>query len=127
MTRMTARAFFFPIAAGQLRRLRHMIETGNEAGFYKWAAWVKIRAEVLRLDNYECQICKARGRYRRGAIVHHVKHLRDRPDLALSIRDPDTGERQLLTVCKRCHEELHPEGMRQTAQPSRPLTAERWD
>ena len=86
-----------------------------------------MRAKVLEMDRNECQVCKGRGRYSRGEIVHHVKHLRDRPDLALSVFDPDTGERQLLTVCKRCHEELHPEAQRQYRTEREPVTSERWD
>ena len=63
----------------------------------------------------------------KATIVHHVKHLKDRPDLALSIIDPDTGERQLITVCKRCHEELHPESQQQTISKEKFETEERWD
>ena len=86
-----------------------------------------MRATVLRLDHYECQRCRAHGRYRRAEIVHHVKHLKDKPDLALSLYDPDTGERQLMSVCKRCHEELHPESQRQFVLKKQLITAERWD
>lgn len=93
--------------------------------FYRTNVWKYKRAEVLRLDKYECQLCKVAGRYRRGTIVHHVKHLKDRPDLALSVWDGD--ERQLLTVCKTCHEALHPESFRQYVQKKKPLTEERWD
>ena len=70
---------------------------------------------------------KAAGRFRRVFIVHHIKHLRQRPDLALSVFDPDTGARQLETLCKRCHELEHPESQRQYAPQTPPLTAERWD
>jgi len=118
------------ISPTRLEQLRALISTGNEASFYQWGAWAGpdgIRQAVLKLDRYECQLCKARGRYSRGTIVHHVKHLRDRPDLALSLYDPDTGERQLITVCKACHEAEHPESLRQTAAPKPPLTPERWD
>ncbi len=51
--------------------------------FYKTMAWLNKRAEVLERDNYECQMCKAEGRYGRGNVVHHIKHLTHRPDLAL--------------------------------------------
>lgn len=111
----------------KLARLRGLIADGHEAAFYSWRDWRNLRAEVLRLDRNECQMCKARGRYRKGKIVHHVKHLQDRPDLALSIWDPDTGERQLVTVCKDCHEAEHPESMRQYQPKAPPITAERWD
>lgn len=115
------------IGGGRLAELRGLIAQGSEAAFYSWPEWRALRAQVRKLDNGECQICKARGRYRRGRIVHHVKHLQDRPDLALSLWDPDTGERQLVTVCKQCHEEAHPESMRQFAPAAPPVTAERWD
>lgn len=110
-----------------LPRLEALIASGREDAFYSWGRWRSLRSYVRKLDHWECQLCKAKGRYRRGSIVHHVKHLRDRPDLALSIWDPDTGERQLLTVCKSCHELEHPESLRQTAPAKAPVTLERWD
>ena len=81
----------------------------------------------MRYDRYECQLCKAKGRYRKGVIVHHVKHLKDRPDLALQIWDGE--ERQLITVCKQCHEKLHPESQRQyiASEPKGFMNEERWD
>lgn len=121
------------ISDGRLAQLRQLIDDDREAEFYSWDEWRrKLRPEVLRLDNFECQLCKARGKVRTGTagsrmIVHHVKYLRDRPDLALSVIDPDTGERQLITVCKDCHEALHPKAMRQYAPQAPPVTAERWD
>lgn len=111
----------------QLQRLQDQIDAGCEHTFYCCAPWKNCREEVLKLDRYECQICKARGKYRRASIVHHVKHLTDRPDLALSIYNPDTGERQLISVCKRCHEDLHPESQQQAQLPQDPITQERWD
>lgn len=110
-----------------LPALQGLVEHGTPEAFYSWRRWRRLREDVRRLDNNECQLCKAQGRYRRGSIVHHVKHLTDRPDLALSIWDPDTGERQLVTVCKACHEALHPESMKQFSPPVAPITAERWD
>ena len=120
------------ISPTRLQQLRALIADGREALFYWWPEWADpdpergVRAAVLRMDRGECQLCKARGRYARGTIVHHVRHLRERPDLALSIWDPDTGQRQLVTVCKACHEREHPESLRRSV-PAAPLTAERWD
>lgn len=115
------------ISARRLDQLRTLIAAGREAQFYSWTEWLDLRPEVLRLDQGECQCCKQRGRHRAARIVHHVKHLRDRPDLALSIWDPETGERQLVSVCKRCHEELHPESQRPFRRACAPVTEERWD
>lgn len=105
-----------------------MIEAGTSDDFYDWPEWRQIRQPVFALDNRECQLCKQHGRFRRAIIVHHVKHLRDRPDLALSVFDPDTGERQLVSVCRSCHEDEHPErGLKRPQVIAEPLTPERWD
>lgn len=115
------------ISGARLAELAALLAAGQEYKFYSWPEWRCLRAEVLRLDHYECQHCKAAGRYSRGYIVHHVKHLRQRPDLALSVFDPDTGQRQLETLCKQCHEQEHPESQRQFWPKALPITAERWD
>ena len=111
----------------QLLHLQGLIESGQADKFYSWSSWHKVRDKVFKLDNYECQVCKAKGRYSRAVIVHHIKHLKDRPDLALDIYDAQTGERQLVSVCKSCHEELHPESMVGACVRSEPVTVERWD
>ncbi len=115
------------ISALRLTQLRGLINQGREYLFYTWPEWLALRMEVLRLDHWECQLCKTRGRHRAAKIVHHVKHLKDRPDLALSVCTPDTGARQLVSLCKRCHEEQHPESQRQFKRIRAPVTEERWD
>lgn len=116
------------ISPSKLVLLRKLIAEGKEDLFYGWGAWKRRRRDVLQLDKFECQLCRVRRkRARTATIVHHVKHLTQRPDLALSIWDPDTGERQLLSVCKQCHEDEHPEAQRQFKPVSEPVTAERWD
>lgn len=116
------------ISAGRLAQLRAMIQAGRKEEFYSWPEWRALRPDVLALDHHECVRCREiRRKFRRAKIVHHVKHLEDRPDLALSVWDPETGERQLVSVCKQCHEELHPESQRQYKHIRAPLTAERWD
>lgn len=108
-------------------KLLELINSGKADTFYSWTEWLKLRKKVMQMDHHECQICKAKGRYSRGCIVHHVKHLKDRPDLALSMWDGE--ERQLITVCKQCHEELHPESQRQyiASEPKGFVNEERWD
>ena len=116
------------IAPIKLKRLIDLINAGKEHEFYTWGEWLKSREDVLKLDHYECQRCKdVKHKYRKAKIVHHVKHLRSRPDLALSIWDEETGERQLISVCKQCREELHPESQRQFKNIRAPITEERWD
>ena len=116
------------ISGGQLVQLQQMILAGTSDLFYGWAVWESCRKDVLKLDHYECQRCKLeKKRFRKATIVHHVKHLTERPDLALSVWDPETGERQLVSVCKRCHEELHPESQKQFKPLAPQVTEERWD
>ena len=68
--------------------------------FYKNAAWLRTRAEVLRDNHYECQMCKAKGVLTEANTVHHMQELRKRPDLALC-RD------NLMPVCPDCHYQIH--------------------
>ena len=117
------------ISAYRLAQLTRLIAEGREHEFYLWPEWRGepngLRAQVLRMDRHECQACKRKGRYRKAVIVHHVKHLKARPDLALSIFDGE--DRQLESVCKSCHEAYHPESQRRNPDPAPPLTEERWD
>ena len=111
----------------KLTRLTAMLAAGRENIWYNSGDWGAVREAVKQIDHSDCLICKAMGRRRAALVVHHVKHLRDRPDLALSIYDPDTGARQLISVCKDCHEMLHPEAQRQYRLRTALLTPERWD
>lgn len=94
--------------------------------FYLSPAWRRLRRRVLAADKYECQDCKARGRYTRANTVHHVMHLDEHPELALSETYQDeTGaeHRQLVSLCHDCHEQQH----EYRAEPKPPpLTPERW-
>lgn len=89
-----------------------------------------MRREVLRQDNNECQYCKERHKHRRAVIVHHIYHLDKYPQYGLMtwVDDPVTGERKrnLISVCRECHETVcHPERMREWT-PKEPVTVERW-
>lgn len=115
-----------------LQKLLDLIRDGKQHAFYTWAVWRKTKSEVLRLDHYECQKCKARKKYSHAVVVHHVNHLREHPELALNIwyDDKETGEkkRQLISLCKACHEEEHPERMKKPKSNAKEKfwTEERW-
>jgi len=115
------------ISDESLHRLRDDIAIDKADRYYERAEWKSVAAQVKRMDNYECQHCKMKGKYRRGVLVHHVKHLKDYPELALSIYDPVTGARQLVTLCRLCHEDIHPEHQRQWVSTKDLVTCERWD
>lgn len=92
--------------------------------FYASREWKLVREQVMALDHHECQLCKRRGVYTPAQTVHHVKHLKDRPDLRLSVWDGD--ERQLVSLCNDCHNRVHPEKAYKLPAKRKPLTPERW-
>lgn len=78
----------------------------NRRKFYKSAAWIKKRKEIVDRDNNECQSCKNRGLATVGQStkldVHHIKHLENNWDLRLN-------NDNLITLCVTCHNLEHPE------------------
>lgn len=107
-------------------QIKYLIETNNLHAFYTSSEWLRLRREVLEEDKYECQQCKTRGYYARAATVHHVRHVKKYPHLALSKTYVDRErkvKRQLISLCHACHERVHE--YRQKEKP-KPLTEERW-
>lgn len=103
------------LTQSEIQWINSLIKEGNIHNFYVWRKWDIERLFVLQHDRFECQMCKARGRYSKAVIVHHVEHLKRRPDLALSmftIGEDGKQKRQLISVCRACHERCHPERMR---------------
>lgn len=84
------------------KHLLEAIEDGNVMKFYKSKEWLKVRDNVRESQNYECQECKKEGGVGRADVVHHIKHLRSHPELALR-------EDNLVCLCHYHHELEHPE------------------
>lgn len=99
-----------------VEQIKELIKSNNIKAFYNSAAWLHIRDEVLEEQHHECQICKAKGIYTEAVTVHHIKHLRQHPELALN-------KSNLMAVCKDCHNELH---HRCVNKPKLQLNIERW-
>lgn len=100
------------------------IESGNVSKFYESPIWRKKRKQVLKENNFECQDCKDKGGFAKADVVHHIKHLRSRPDLAL---DDDN----LRPLCHACHNKQHPEKFEKFKQnwvkkDKEQITPERW-
>lgn len=102
--------------------INHLITKDELWRFYKQKDWKQLRDAVLADYHNECAECRKRGIITRYDIdadgkkkliktVHHVNHVREHPELALSRYYYENGERKenLLPVCKKCHNELHPE------------------
>ena len=94
--------------------------------FYIWGQWKRIRKEVLKMDHYECQMCKKRRKYTKATTVHHVNYVKKHPELAIEIWYTwrDKKRRNLISLCHDCHEEVH--GYRKQKKENN-LTEERWD
>jgi 5-methylcytosine-specific restriction endonuclease McrA len=100
--------------------LKQVLKLIEEGKFYKSTTWEKKRLKILERDNYECQVCKEEGGFAPATTVHHIIHLKDRPDLAL---DDDN----LLSVCAACHNREHPERfIHRIMEPKRNKLAERF-
>ena len=61
------------------------------------SAWRRIRDRHL-VAHPLCEQCKARGRYVLATLVHHIKPLGD---------GGTHDERNLMSLCVRCHERIH--------------------
>lgn len=82
--------------------------------FYICKPWRHLRAEVLRDQNDECQMCKASGKHAPAETVHHIKTVRRAPWLALT-------KANCVALCGNCHYKIH-HPPHERAQ----LNAERW-
>ena len=82
------------------------------SNIYKSADWVKLRTQKL-LNSPYCEKCLKEGKYvggelqgmnRQGVtknmIVHHIKEIDKRPDLAYDYNN-------LETLCRDCHGKIH--------------------
>lgn len=87
--------------------------------FYHTPQWYRKRREILARDHGECQKCREKSPavFTRANTVHHIKHLKDEPELALT-------DDNLVSLCSDCHDAEHPE---KHPQPETGfLNEERW-
>lgn len=104
------------------KKLLNYIISGDTDKFYNSRTWRRKRLRIIDRDNKECQRCKANGGVTVATDdeplqVHHKKHLKDYPLLAL---DDDN----LITLCGTCHNELHPEKLKHKEKVL--LNEEKW-
>lgn len=94
-----------------------IIKANNIKTFYNSTPWKHARLKALERDNNECQKCKSRGLYNEAECVHHKKHVKQYPQLALELDN-------LISLCNECHNQEHPEKLR--VKPRTPINTERW-
>lgn len=90
-------------------QIRKLIAEGKTYDFYNDTYWRHLSHEIMREQNNECQLCKKRGRYTPAVLVHHVRELKQAPELAYSRwQDDECTVPQLIALCQNCHEQQHP-------------------
>ena len=93
---------------------KYVLGFRNIRDFYKSGIWKTFRKHVLEHKKSYCERCWQRGFYKKGKVLHHKKHLREFPELALT-------ESNTELLCDDCHKEEHPEEFKATKY------LERWD
>jgi 5-methylcytosine-specific restriction protein A len=91
-----------------------LIQRNKIVVFYKSAAWRHLRAETLAEQHGECQMCKDNGVYEEATMVHHIKYVREHPQLALT-------KSNLMALCDECHYQIH-----HTVKYKEQLNEEKW-
>lgn len=83
-----------------LDKIKRLIREDKLILFYKSKTFRQIRQQILTRDNYECQECKKENKLttiqQAKLDVHHIKELRDYPELALDMNN-------LVTICVYHH------------------------
>lgn len=67
---------------------------------YKEPRWLKLRAKVLRRDNYMDQYLFRYGKFRQAELVHHIFPVEAFPGYQFE-------EWNLISITKRTHDALH--------------------
>lgn len=93
-----------------LKFIYNCIDNDDMHAFYTSKRWKEKRKQIIARDHCECQSCKRQGRLKilkvksvnkhERAYVHHKKHLKNYPELALE-------DSNLETLCFACHELEH--------------------
>ncbi|CAI8997237.1 hypothetical protein KOY_02777 [Bacillus cereus VDM021] len=80
--------------------LINLIKVDKLMKFYKSKEWRQLRLKALQRDNYECCMCRDKGKYRKTDCVHYIKEVKEHPELALTFDN-------LKSLCNQCHNEVH--------------------
>lgn len=96
--------------------------------FYKSPEWQALRNEVLAEQHNECQVCKDQGKYTPAETVHHIQYVRKHPETALDKTYTYKGKeyRNLIAICKACHNKVHKEKLINRQYSSIMINEERW-
>ena len=86
-------------------KLKNDPDAISRIGQKRYVTWV-LKPDIMKRDNYCCQRCLTTNN---KLILHHIIPAKEAPD---KIINPDN----LITLCRKCHKEVH-EGYWQTYDP----------
>lgn len=109
-------------------QIRELVLSGDIKCFYKDYYWRTLSLRIISENHGECYLCKKHGKYTKAKLVHHVKPLKNNPELAYCTTYVDkSGEHiQLMPLCHSCHEAIHNRSEGDTKQPEGFTNVERW-
>lgn len=109
--------------------------TEKEAkAIYNSSEWKEKRISILKRDCFECQDCRKRlmdaaqrkeklhgedAKIRRATQVHHIKELREHPELAFA-------DDNLISLCAQCHNIRHGRHPKRFVRKKKLVSVERW-
>jgi len=96
--------------------------------FYQSKEWRSLRADILHKYHNECYKCRQVGKITKADTVHHVYHVKDYPQYALSEYVALEGNRilNLIPLCNACHNIEHPEKFGKTHKRKKEINDEKW-
>lgn len=74
--------------------------------------WISRKRDILIRDKYACMLCGSRGKDGSELHVHHLHYIKGREPWQYS-------DLNLVTLCDRCHNEVHKHGVKLVLRESR--------
>lgn len=59
-----------------------------------------LRKAAFQRDRGLCQMCLREGRYESATVAHHIKAVKEHPELKYNLDN-------IASLCWRCHEKIH--------------------
>lgn len=89
--------------------IRVLIAENRTEVFYNSKPWRRLSRRMIKAAHGECRMCSDAHRLTPAVLVHHIKHLREHPELAYT-------ESNLMPLCHDCHERIHGRGIYATRE-----------
>lgn len=104
-------------------RIRQLAIEDRLVKFYQCSAWRKLRAEVFRDFNYECKMCKDKGKFSKAKYGHHIVEIKDFKNKGHELA---LVKENIIPLCFFHHEEQHPNRFGNKPKRNPFINEERW-